>query len=139
VLRSHTCGQLRPENLGQSVSLCGWVDRVRDHEGVIFIDLRDRWGRTQVVAGPDSPAGVLAAARAVRPEWVIRVQGRVGMRPEGTTNPKLATGGIEVACHELSVLNEAETPVFQPGATDLPGEEVRLTNRWLDLRRSDPA
>ena len=136
MLRSHTCGQLRPDNLGETVSLCGWVDRVRDHKGVIFIDLRDRWGRTQVVAGPDSPAGVLAAARAVRPEWVICVQGRVGMRPEGTTNPKLATGGIEVACHELSVLNEAETPVFQPGATDLPGEEVRLTNRWLDLRRS---
>ena len=136
MLRSHTCGQLRPDNLGESVSLCGWVDRVRDHKGVIFIDLRDRWGRTQVVAGPDSPAGVLAAARAVRPEWVIRVQGTVGLRPAGTTNPKLATGGIEVACHELSVLNEAETPVFQPGATDLPGEEVRLTNRWLDLRRS---
>ena len=136
MLRSHTCGQLRPENLGESVSLCGWVDRVRDHKGVIFIDLRDRWGRTQVVAGPDSPAGVLAAARAVRPEWVIRVQGTVGLRPAGTTNPKLATGGIEVGCHELSVLNEAETPVFQPGATDLPGEEVRLTNRWLDLRRS---
>jgi aspartyl-tRNA synthetase len=136
VLRSHTCGQLRPDNLGEAVTLCGWVDRVRDHKGVIFIDLRDRWGRTQVVAGPESPAGVLAAARAVRPEWVIRVQGRVGMRPEGTTNPKLATGGIEVACHELSVLNEAETPVFQPGATDLPGEEVRLTNRWLDLRRT---
>ena len=136
MLRSHTCGQLRPESLGESVSLCGWVDRVRDHKGVIFIDLRDRWGRTQVVAGPDSPAGVLAAARAVRPEWVIRVQGTVGLRPAGTTNPKLATGGIEVGCHELSVLNEAETPVFQPGATDLPGEEVRLTNRWLDLRRS---
>ena len=136
MLRSHTCGQLRPDNLGESVSLCGWVDRVRDHKGVIFIDLRDRWGRTQVVAGPDSPAGVLAAARAVRPEWVIRVQGTVGLRPAGTTNPKLATGGIEVACHELSVLNEAETPVFQPGATDLPGEEVRLTNRWLDLRRT---
>jgi aspartyl-tRNA synthetase len=136
VLRTHTCGQLRPDNLGEAVSLCGWVDRVRDHKGVIFIDLRDRWGRTQVVAGPDSPAGVLAAARAVRPEWVIRVQGTVGMRPEGTTNPKLATGGIEVACHELVVLNEAETPVFQPGATDLPGEEVRLTNRWLDLRRT---
>ena len=136
MLRSHTCGQLRPDNLGESVSLCGWVDRVRDHKGVIFIDLRDRWGRTQVVAGPDSPAGVLAAARAVRPEWVIRVQGTVGLRPAGTTNPKLATGGIEVGCHELSVLNEAETPVFQPGATDLPGEEVRLTNRWLDLRRS---
>jgi len=135
VLRSHTCGQLRPDHLGQAVSLCGWVDRVRDHKGVIFIDLRDRWGRTQVVAGPDSPAGVLAAARSVRPEWVLRVHGTVGMRPEGTANPKLATGGIEVACDRLEVLNEAETPVFQPGAADLPGEEVRLAHRWLDLRR----
>ncbi|MFM9195322.1 MAG: aspartate--tRNA ligase, partial [Planctomycetia bacterium] len=136
MLRSHTCGQLRPEHIGETVSLCGWVDRVRDHKGVIFIDLRDRWGRTQVVAGPDSPAGVLAAARAVRPEWVIRVQGTVGIRPEGTANPKLATGGIEVACGTLEVLNEAETPVFQPGAADLPGEEVRLAHRWLDLRRT---
>ncbi|MFM7291304.1 MAG: amino acid--tRNA ligase-related protein, partial [Planctomycetia bacterium] len=136
MLRSHTCGQLRSEHLGETVSLCGWVDRVRDHKGVIFIDLRDRWGRTQVVAGPDSPAGVLAAARAVRPEWVIRVHGTVGIRPEGTANSKLATGGIEVACGTLEVLNEAETPVFQPGAADLPGEEVRLAHRWLDLRRS---
>jgi len=136
VLRTHTCGALRPSHVGETVSLCGWVDRVRDHKGVIFIDLRDRWGRTQVVAGPDSPPGVLAAARAVRAEWVLRVRGAVGLRPEGTTNPKLATGGIEVACAELTVLNEAQTPVFQPGATELPGEEVRLTNRWLDLRRA---
>jgi aspartyl-tRNA synthetase len=111
------------------------VDRVRDHKGVIFLDLRDRWGRTQVVIGPESPAETLAAARAVRPEWVIRVHGTVGGRPAGTTNPKLATGDVEVACQRLDVLNEAETPVFQPGATELPGEEVRLANRWLDLRR----
>jgi aspartyl-tRNA synthetase len=111
------------------------VDRVRDHKGVIFIDLRDRWGRTQVVIGPDCPAETLAAARAVRPEWVIRVHGLVSARPEGTTNPKLATGHIEVVCRRLEVLNEAATPVFQPGATDLPGEEVRLAHRWLDLRR----
>ena len=136
MLRSHTCGDLRPENVGEDVTLCGWVDRVRDHKGVIFIDLRDRWGRTQVVAGPDSPEGVLAAARRVRPEWVLRVSGRVGMRPEGTANPKLATGAIEVGCVALDVLNEADTPVFQPGAADLPGEEVRLAHRWLDLRRS---
>jgi aspartyl-tRNA synthetase len=135
VLRTHTCGDLRPEHLGQSITLCGWVDRVRDHKGVIFIDLRDRWGRTQVVAGEESPAAVLALARTVRPEWVLRVTGRVGMRPEGTTNPKLATGSIEVAIQAIEVLNEAETPVFQPGAADLPGEEVRLANRWLDLRR----
>ena len=135
MLRSHTCGELRPTNLGEKVTLCGWVDRVRDHKGVIFIDLRDRWGRTQVVIGPSSSPEALAAARLVRAEWVLRINGTVGARPEGTTNPKLATGGIEVACATLDVLNEAETPVFQPGATDLPGEEVRLANRWLDLRR----
>ena len=135
MLRTHTCGELRSSHLGTEVVLCGWVDRVRDHKGVIFIDLRDRWGRTQVVIGPESPAGTLEAAKVVRPEWVIRVRGAVGARPAGTTNPKLITGDVEVACRELDVLNEAETPVFQPGATELPGEEVRLQHRWLDLRR----
>jgi aspartyl-tRNA synthetase len=135
VLRTHTCGELRPEHLGGETVLCGWADRVRDHKGVIFVDLRDRWGKTQVVIGPDCPAETLAAARAVRPEWVIRVHGVVNARPEGTTNPKLATGQIEVICRRLEVLNEAETPVFQPGATELPGEEVRLAHRWIDLRR----
>ena len=135
MLRTHTCGELRSSHLGTEVVLCGWVDRVRDHKGVIFIDLRDRWGRTQVVIGPESPAGTLEAAKVVRPEWVIRVRGAVGARPAGTTNPKLITGDVEVVCRELDVLNEAETPVFQPGATELPGEEVRLQHRWLDLRR----
>ena len=135
MLRTHTCGELRSNQLGAEVVLCGWVDRIRDHKGVIFIDLRDRWGRTQVVIGPESPAGTLEAAKVVRPEWVIRVRGAVGARPAGTTNPKLVTGEVEVVCRELDVLNEAETPVFQPGATELPGEEVRLQHRWLDLRR----
>ena len=135
MLRTHTCGELRSTHLGTDVALCGWVDRVRDHKGVIFVDLRDRWGKTQVVIGPESPAAVLTVARTVRPEWVIRVQGAVGARPAGTTNPKLATGEVEVGCHVLEVLNEAETPVFQPGAAELPGEEVRLAHRWLDLRR----
>ena len=135
MLRTHTCGELRLSHLGTEVALCGWVDRVRDHKGVIFIDLRDRWGKTQVVIGPESPAATLSAARAVRPEWVIRARGTVGARPAGTTNAKLATGETEVVCREIEVLNEAETPVFQPGATELPGEEVRLENRWLDLRR----
>ena len=75
MLRSHTCGELRAENLGAQVALCGWVDRVRDHKGVIFIDLRDRWGRTQVVVGPENSAAVLALAKTVRPEWVILVRG----------------------------------------------------------------
>ncbi len=135
MLRTHTCGELRSSHIGRTVDLCGWVDRVRDHKGVIFVDLRDRWGRTQVVIGPESPAATLARARAVRPEWVVRVHGTVGARPAGTTNPKLATGEIEIVAGELEVLNEAETPVFQPGAADLPGEEVRLAHRWLDLRR----
>ena len=135
MLRTHTCGELRSSHIGTPVDLCGWVDRVRDHKGVIFLDLRDRWGKTQVVIGPESPAATLAAARAVRPEWVIRARGSVGARPAGTTNPKLATGEIEVVARDLEVLNEAETPVFQPGATELPGEEVRLAHRWLDLRR----
>ena len=135
MLRTHTCGELRSGHLGAAVWLCGWVDRVRDHKGVLFLDLRDRWGRTQVVVGPDAAAETRAAARAVRPEWVIRVRGVVGARPEGTTNAKLDTGAIEVVCDTLEVLNQAETPVFHPNATDLPGEEVRLTHRWLDLRR----
>jgi aspartyl-tRNA synthetase len=135
VQRTHTCGELRRTDIGSTVALCGWVDRVRDHKGVIFIDLRDRWGRTQIVIGPDADAVTLAAARAARSEWVLRVCGTVGARPEGTTNPKLATGEVEVVCRSIEVLNEAETPVFQPGATDLPGEEVRLAHRWLDLRR----
>ena len=135
MLRSHSCGELRLSHVGQTATLCGWVDRVRDHKGVIFIDLRDRWGRTQVVVGPESPGATLAAAKTVRPEWVVRVCGTVGARPEGTINPKLDTGTVELSCLSLEVLNEAVTPVFQPSASDLPGEEVRLGHRWLDLRR----
>ena len=137
MLRTHTCGELRPSHLDETVTLCGWVDRVRDHKGVIFIDVRDRWGKTQVVIGPDAPTTVMERARAARSEWVLSATGRVGRRPEGTTNPKLVTGEIEVVCNELEILNEADTPVFQPGSMDLPGEEVRLKNRWLDLRRTD--
>jgi aspartyl-tRNA synthetase len=128
---------LRSNHLEENVTLCGWVDRVRDHKGVIFIDLRDRWGKAQIVIGPDAPAEVMERARAARSEWVISATGRVGRRPEGTTNPKLLTGEIEVVCSDLEILNEADTPAFQPGAKELPGEEVRLKNRWLDLRRTD--
>ena len=85
----YTCGELRPSHLTETVTLCGWVDRVRDHKGVIFIDLRDRWGKTRVVIGPDAPASVMERARAARPEWVMSTTGRVGRRPEGTTNPSL--------------------------------------------------
>jgi aspartyl-tRNA synthetase len=135
MLRTHTCGELRPEHADTTATLAGWVDRVRDHKGVNFLDLRDRYGRTQVVVGPESGEANLAAAKKVRPEWVIQVTGSVSLRPEGTVNPKMATGGIELACEQLTVFSEAETPVFQPGAVELPGEEVRLSHRWLDLRR----
>jgi aspartyl-tRNA synthetase len=135
MLRSHTCGELRPDHSGTTATLSGWVDRVRDHKGVIFLDLRDRYGRTQIVVGPESGEATLAAAKRIRPEWVIQATGTVSPRPEGTVNPKMATGGIELACTTLVVFSEAETPVFQPGAVELPGEEVRLTHRWLDLRR----
>jgi aspartyl-tRNA synthetase len=128
---------LRSNHLEENVTLCGWVDRVRDHKGVIFIDLRDRWGKAQIVIGPDAPPDVMERARAARSEWVLSATGRVGRRPEGTTNPKLLTGEIEVVCSNLEILNEADTPAFQPGAKELPGEEVRLKNRWLDLRRTD--
>ena len=135
MLRTHTCGELRPEHAGTAATLAGWVDHVRDHKGVIFIDLRDRYGRTQVVVGPESGEANLAAAKKVRPEWVLQVTGRISPRPEGTVNAKLPNGGIELACEQLVVFSEAETPVFQPGAVELPGEEVRLAHRWLDLRR----
>jgi aspartyl-tRNA synthetase len=135
VLRTHTCGELRRDHRGLRVAVAGWVDRVRDHKGVIFIDLRDRYGRTQIVAGPESPAACIAAARRVRPEWVVVVHGTVSPRPEGTLNSKLPTGEIEILADSIDVQSEAETPVFQPGATDLPGEEIRLAKRWLDLRR----
>jgi aspartyl-tRNA synthetase len=135
MLRTHSCGELRKDHCGGRVAVAGWVDRVRDHKGVIFIDLRDRYGRTQIVAGPESSAACLAAARRVRSEWVVIVHGTVSPRPEGTLNPKLPTGEIEILAESIDVASEAETPVFQPGATDLPGEEIRLAKRWLDLRR----
>ncbi|HTU24826.1 MAG TPA: aspartate--tRNA ligase, partial [Pirellulales bacterium] len=135
MLRTHTCGQLRASDVGQSVTLCGWVDSFRDHKGVLFVDLRDRYGKTQVVVGPESGAANLELARALRSEWVIRVTGRVAVRPEGSLNPKLATGEIELRTEQLTVLNKSLTPPVQPGGTELPGEDLRLKHRYLDLRR----
>ncbi|MDO7677009.1 MAG: OB-fold nucleic acid binding domain-containing protein, partial [Pirellulales bacterium] len=137
MLRTHTCGELRPSKIGSTVTLCGWVDRVRDHKGVLFLDLRDRWGRTQIVIGPQSSPEAFEAARQVRPEWVVLAEGIVSPRPEGTLNLKLPTGAVELSCLKLTVLNQAETPVFQPGATELPSEELRLKHRWIDLRRPE--
>ena len=131
--RSHTCGQLRPENAGQEVRISGWVHRVRDHGGVLFIDLRDHYGMTQVVADPDSPA--FKVAEKVRSEWVIRVDGKVRARPAGTENTELPTGLIEVFATNIEVLSQAaELPLPVFGDTEYP-EDIRLRYRFLDLRR----
>ncbi|MGD9670380.1 MAG: aspartate--tRNA ligase [Hyphomicrobiaceae bacterium] len=131
--RSHTCGALTAADNGSVARLSGWVHRVRDHGGVLFIDLRDHYGLTQVVADPDSPA--FKSAEKVRSEWVIRVDGNVRMRPEGTANPELPTGEIELFATEIEVLSEAkELPVPVFGEPDYP-EDLRLTYRFLDLRR----
>ncbi|MBN8996025.1 MAG: aspartate--tRNA ligase [Rhizobiales bacterium] len=131
--RSHKCGELRAADIGETARLSGWVHRVRDHGGLLFIDLRDHYGLTQVVADPDSPA--FKAAETVRAEWVIRVDGLVRRRPEGTENPELPTGEVEVFAREIEVLSAAgdlPLPVF--GDVEYP-EETRLRYRFLDLRR----
>ncbi len=135
--RSHTCGALRKSEVGNAVRLSGWVHRVRDHGVLLFIDLRDHYGMTQVVADPDSPA--FNAAESVRSEWVIRVDGKVRDRPvidgKPTVNPELATGEIEVVAAEIEVLSVAkELPVPVFGEPDYP-EDLRLQYRFLDLRR----
>jgi aspartyl-tRNA synthetase len=131
--RSHTCGALRRGDTGRSVRLSGWVNRVRDHGGLLFIDLRDHYGLTQVVADPDSAA--FQTAERLRSEWVVRIDGLVRERPPGTVNPDLATGEIEVfaaAIEVLSAAKELPLPVF--GEPDYP-EDLRLKYRFLDLRR----
>jgi aspartyl-tRNA synthetase len=131
--RTHTCGALRSEHVGETVRLSGWCHRIRDHGGVLFIDLRDHYGMTQIVTDPDSPA--FKAAELVRSEWVIRIDGKVKVRPEGTSNADLATGAIEVFVTDLEVLGpSAELPVPVFGDIEYP-EETRLTYRFLDLRR----
>ncbi|HEX4147424.1 MAG TPA: OB-fold nucleic acid binding domain-containing protein, partial [Pirellulales bacterium] len=113
--RTHTCGQLRSSDAGQEATLCGWVDTYRDMGGVLFIDLRDRYGKTQVVFDPESGTAVQELARGMRSEFVIQVIGRVSRRPEGTINPKLETGEVELRAKRLEILNKSQTPPFQPG------------------------
>ena len=132
-MRSHYCGLVTEALLGQTVSLCGWVNRRRDHGGVIFIDLRDREGYVQVVCDPDR-ADMFATAEGVRNEFCVQIKGLVRARPEGTVNGALKSGKIEVLCHELIVLNPSVTPPFQLDDDNL-SETTRLTHRVLDLRR----
>ena len=135
MLRTTTCGDLRTEHVGQTATLCGWVDSYRDHSGVLFVDLRDRYGKTQVVFGPEGGADVQELGRSLRAEYVVSVTGAVAARPAGTANPKLATGEIELRATRLEVLNKSVTPPFQPGSIDTPNEDLRLKYRYLDLRR----
>jgi aspartyl-tRNA synthetase len=132
-MRSHYCGLVTEALTGQTVSLCGWVNRRRDHGGVIFIDLRDREGSVQVVCDPDRP-DMFKVAEDVRNEYCVQIKGVVRARPEGTTNDNLKSGKIEVLCHELTVLNASVTPPFQIDEDNL-SETTRLTHRVLDLRR----
>ncbi|HTD36421.1 MAG TPA: aspartate--tRNA ligase [Candidatus Limnocylindrales bacterium] len=133
-VRRVTCGALTASDDGQTVELDGWVHRRRDHGGLIFIDVRDRWGITQVTFDP-SHAEVFAVAETLRGEDVVRVRGVVRRRPAGTENPKLATGEVEVPAGTLDVLNRSETPPFVVSADEEPAEDVRLRYRYLDLRR----
>ena len=132
-MRSHYCGLVTEALLGQTVTLCGWVNRRRDHGGVIFVDLRDREGYVQIVCDPDR-AETFATAEGLRNEFCVQIKGLVRARPEGTVNDQLKSGKIEVLCHELKVLNPSVTPPFQLDDDNL-SETTRLTHRVLDLRR----
>jgi aspartyl-tRNA synthetase len=135
--RTHYCGLLRSENTGQEVVLMGWVQRRRDHGGLIFIDLRDRYGVIQVVLSPETGEEFFAKGESVRNEYVLAVKGLVSLRPGETKNPNLPTGDVEVAARELYILNEAKTPPFYIEEKVKVDENVRLKYRYLDLRRPD--
>ncbi|MBD9424946.1 MULTISPECIES: aspartate--tRNA ligase [unclassified Pseudomonas] len=138
MMRSHYCGQLNESLDGQEITLCGWVHRRRDHGGVIFLDIRDREGLAQVVFDPDR-AETFAKADRVRSEYVVKITGKVRLRPEGARNANMASGAIEVLGYELQVLNEAETPPFPLNEYTDVGEETRLRYRFIDLRRPEMA
>lgn len=133
--RTHNCGELRLENTGRQTTLAGWVHSYRDHGNLVFIDLRDRMGITQLVFDPQVHPDTHRLARTVRCEWVVAASGTIRRRGEGLTNPKIATGEIEVVVDRFEILNPAKTPPFEIDAADNVGEELRLTNRYIDLRR----
>ncbi|MEX0602261.1 MAG: aspartate--tRNA ligase, partial [Bacteroidota bacterium] len=133
--RTHTCGDLRTEHIGATVTLTGWVDVRRDLGGVVFIDLRDRYGKTQVVFAPQHNARAYELAQGLRSEFVISVTGKVETRPAGTENPDLPTGTVDITATELTILNKAETPPFPIDDALAVGEDLRLKYRYLDLRR----
>jgi aspartyl-tRNA synthetase len=136
LLKSHSCGELRKKDVGSEVTLAGWVDRRRDHGGLIFIDLRDREGITQVVFDPETSADCHKIASQMRSEYVIKVGGEVSRRPKGTENPKLPTGEIEVIARSAEILNPSKTPPFYINEEVEVEESLRLKYRYLDLRRA---
>ncbi|HAJ70525.1 MAG TPA: aspartate--tRNA ligase, partial [Methylophilaceae bacterium] len=133
MMRTHYCGHLNREHIGQTVTLCGWAHRRRDHGGVIFIDLRDREGMAQIVIDPDTPEA-FANAETVRNEFVLKVMCKVRARPEGTVNPNIPTGEVEMLASEIEILNPSLTPPFMLDDDNLT-ETVRLEHRYIDLRR----
>ena len=135
-MRTHYCGDVAASDVGSRVELCGWVHRRRDHGGVVFLDVRDRAGIVQVVYDPDTPAS-FAVAEQVRNEYVLHLRGRVRPRPEGTVNPEMKTGMVEVLGDELAILNRSATPPIQLDDYSAAGEEARLRHRFLDLRRPE--
>jgi aspartyl-tRNA synthetase len=137
VLRSHSCGELRSKDVGKEVTLAGWVHRRRDHGGLIFVDLRDRWGLVQVVFDPSVSKEAHEVASRVRGEYVLRVSGKVRSRPAGQENPEMDTGEIEVAAETIDILNEARTPPFPINDETAADEALRLRYRYLDLRRPE--
>jgi aspartyl-tRNA synthetase len=134
-MRTHYCGELNQQHIDQQVSVCGWVNRRRDHGGVIFVDLRDKKGLLQVVFDPDD-AVMFAQAETLRNEFVLRVGGKLRIRPEGTNNPEMATGEVELLAHELEILNASETPPFQLDEEDVH-DDNRLKYRYIDLRKPE--
>jgi aspartyl-tRNA synthetase len=133
--RTHTCGQLNAHHLGEKVTLSGWIANRRDHGGIAFIDLRDRYGITQLVFDPQSFPEAAALIESARAEWVIKIEGEVRSRPSGQENPNLSTGAIEILVHKCTIVSKAKTPPFEISDHGNINEDIRLKYRYLDLRR----
>ncbi|MFT5206640.1 MAG: aspartyl-tRNA synthetase [Candidatus Omnitrophota bacterium] len=137
MLRTHKNNELNPSHLNQEVKLCGWVAKMRDHGGVNFVDLRDRWGVTQVVFNPELNLEVHALSQSLRSEFCVQVSGFVRPRPEGTVNPNLPTGAIELEANQMTIFSKSKTPPFEIDSQDTLSEDIRLKYRYLDLRRNE--
>lgn len=137
MFRTKTCGELRRANVGETVTLCGWVDSARDHSGVFFVNIRDRYGKTQTVFDVAADATLFELVKSLHNEDVVQITGEVSARPEGLVNPSMATGEIELRAQKLVVLNRSEVVPFLPSAPEIPSDETRLKYRYIDLRRPE--